>query len=599
MTDEKQQDVSKAPSSTPSTEAAPSDPPANKPDAQDPPAEAQSAAPAEQPSQQDAAATPTPAPTVKPSDKALEEQRARQQEQEQLDREIAEALGDHSVEELVEQSTQPEAASEQTGETQAQNAEAGAQAEAAATGQTAASSEQAVHHDMRRGRISAIRGDDVFVDLTGDKMQGIVPLTQFDRQPRVGSIMDFVVDRIDEGQGLVFLSREGAVSRATWEQLQRGANVEARVIASNKGGLDLEMVGGIRAFMPASQIDTRHVEELDKFVGEKLQATVQEIDRKSKRVVLSRRQYLQAQREAEKKKTLDALQEGDTVEGSVSSVVEFGAFVDLGGVDGLVHISDLSYQHVKKPQDVVKQGDKVKCKVLKIDPEKQRISLGMKQVEPDPWDGVAETIQQGENISGRVVRTANFGAFVEITPGVEGLLPLSEMSWKRIGKAEEVCKAGDIVHVKVISADLANHKITLSLKQAQGDPWEDAEALYPRHSLVNGKVISTTDFGAFVEIKTGLEGLVHISELSDRRVGKVTDVLTVGDEKEFRVLEIDPENRKIKLSLKQVSEPAPEQATAAQPQGKRSSAKRKKPKDLKSGLGSHDGMGMGLGDLKL
>lgn len=529
-----------------------------------------------------------PAPIEADAQQKAEAEKAAREKAE-LDREIAEALGDQSVEDLVDESVAQETAKQNdTAETRPEK--------------KAAKPEPTIHHDMRRGRISAIRGDDVFVDLTGDKMQGIVPLTQFDRQPRVGSIMDFVVDRVDNEQGLVFLSREGAVSRATWEQLQSGAVVEARVIASNKGGLDLEMVGGIRAFMPASQVDMKHIDNFDKFIGERLQAVVQEIDRKSKRVVLSRRQYLEMQRERAKEQAFEKLSPEQVLQGTVTSVVDFGAFVDLGGVDGLVHVSDLSHQHVKKPSDVVKVGDQVEVKILKIDPEKGRISLGMKQVQPDPWVQAAADIKPGENLSGRVVRTANFGAFVEVSPGVEGLLPLSEMSWKRIGRAEEVCKEGDIVHVQVLNFDPGNHKITLSLKQAQGDPWADAEAKFPRHGLVTGKVLSTTDFGAFVEIETGVEGLVHISELSDRRVGQVTDILQVGDEKEFRIIEIDPEQRRIKLSLKQVTEVAESSdAMMTQASNKPGASKRRKHKkgDLKSGLGNAGGMGMGLGDLKL
>ena len=515
-------------------------------------------------------------------------------EQEALDQEVAEALGGQSIEDLV---------GDTSDQTDALTAAEPSQSDAQTAEESSGDGGKTIHHEMRRGRISAIRGDDVFVDLSGDKMQGLVPLTQFDRPPRVGSIMDFVVERVEQEQGLVHLSREGAISRATWEQLQRGAVVEARVIATNKGGLDLEMVGGIRAFMPASQVDLRHIDNFDRFVGERVEAVVQEIDRKSKRVVLSRREQLVKQREQAKEKALQTIELEQVLDGTVSSVVEFGAFVDLGGVDGLVHVSDMSYQHIKKPSDVVKVGDKVRVKVLKIDADKGRIGLGMKQVEPDPWDSAATDIQAGENISGRVVRTANFGAFIEISPGVEGLLPLSEMSWKRIGKAEDVCKEGDIVQVQVINFDPANHKITLSLKQAQGDPWADITTRYPKQGLVTGKVISTTDFGAFVEIETGIEGLVHISELSDRRVGQVTDVLNVGDEKEFRIIDVDAKQRRIKLSLKQVAEPAasPAEAMMTQSANKPGASKRRKHKkgDLKSGLGSHDGLGMGLGDLKL
>ncbi|MEX0744338.1 MAG: S1 RNA-binding domain-containing protein [Phycisphaeraceae bacterium] len=515
---------------------------------------------------------------------------------EQLQREINEALGDQNVEELMEQSAQAEAASAAgQGDPNAPAPEGGAAGEGPGE----------IHHELRRGRIVAIRGEDVFVGLAGadGKLQGIVPLVQFDRPPRIGSIMEFVVDRVDEAQGLMFLSREGAISRSTWEQLQRGAIVEGRVIGTNKGGLDMEMIGGIRAFMPASQIDLHHVKDLEALVGEKYEAMVQEIDRKSKKVVLSRRQVLQQRQQAEKKKTLATLEVGQVREGRVSNLAEFGAFVDLGGVDGLEHVADLSYTHVDKPGDVVQVGQTVPVKVLKIDAEKNRISLGLKQVQPDPWDGVENRFRTGDQVTGKVVRTASFGAFVELEAGIEALLPMSEMSWRRIGNAEEVVKAGDSVRLAVLNVDPVKHRISLSLKQAQGDPWVGAERKFEAKSVVEGKVIGTTEFGAFVELEPGIEGLVHISELSDRRVGTVEDVLKPGDTNKFRVLDVSEDNRKIRLSLKQVDKPEPEQASAAdmaKHAHKPGPAKSKQPrKDLKGGMGSGGGMGMGLGDLKL
>ncbi|MEQ9459500.1 MAG: S1 RNA-binding domain-containing protein [Phycisphaeraceae bacterium] len=461
---------------------------------------------------------------------------------------------------------------------------------------------EAVHHEVRRGRIAAIRGDDVFVELVGEmgKMQGLVPLTQFERAPRLGSVMDFVVDRVDEAEGLIYLSREGAVSRATWEQLARGSAVEARVTSTNKGGLELEMVGGIRAFMPASQVDLHHVDDLETFVGEKIEAIVQEIDRKSKKVLLSRRQYLQQKREAAKQKLLAELEVDQVREGKVSNIAQFGAFVDLGGVDGLLHVSDMTYGHVDKPNEVVKVGDTVKVKVLKIqDGEKGlRISLGLKQIQPDPWEGLGERYQVGEQVTGRVTRTANFGAFVEVEEGVEALLPISEMSWKRVHNADEVVRVGDMIKLSVISIDPARQRMSLSLKAAGGDPWEGVTLKYPQNAVVEGTVLSTTDFGAFVELEEGIEGLVHISELSDRRVGSVEDVVKVGDKRQFRVIELHEGERRIKLSIKQVEKLSTKAEDQHQPRnlGK---VKKQHSGSLKSGLGKSAAMGMGLGDLNL
>ena len=502
----------------------------------------------------------------------------------QLQREIDQALDGKSIDQIMEEV-------KETASSQIESSEPD-------TGSNGKGPKE-FHHELRRGRITAIRGEDVFVDMAGEssKLQGLVPLGQFDRPPRLGSIMEFVVDHIDENEGLVYLSREGAISRTTWEQLQRGAIVEARVIATNKGGLDMEMVGGIRAFMPASQIDIHHVRDLEEFIGQKLEGIVQEIDRRSKKVVLSRRQRLEQQKAAAQEKLLEELEVGQIREGTVSSIVEFGAFVDLGGVDGLVHVSDISYTHVDKPHDVVKVGQSLKVKVLKIDTEKHRISLGLKQVEPDPWQLVCERLKVGDQVTGRVVRTASFGAFVEIEPGVEGLLPISEMSWTRISRVDQILKDGDVIRLAVLNIDIKKRRISLSLKQAQGDPWVGAEHKYEKNSLIDGKVIGTTDFGAFVELEPGIEGLVHISELADHRIKNVQDILKVGDQKQFRILEIDEEQRKVRLSLKAVAEPAPSQVDEKSASHSSTAKKRQPRTDLKSGLG--DVGSIGLGDLNL
>ncbi|MEM1210822.1 MAG: S1 RNA-binding domain-containing protein [Planctomycetota bacterium] len=459
--------------------------------------------------------------------------------------------------------------------------------------------EQAKHFEIKRGRISAIRGEDVFVDLTGEtnKLQGVVPLVQFERPPRLGSIMDFVVDKVDEGQGLMFLSREGAISRSTWDQLHRGSVVEARVTKSNKGGLELEMIGGIRAFMPASQIDVHHVDDLESFVGQKIDAKVQEIDHKHKKVLLSRRAHLEEVRRRQKVKLLADLKEGDERQGIVTGIKDFGAFVDLGGLDGLVHITDLSHQHVKKVGDVVKVGDTVTVKVLKIDSAKDRLSLGMKQATPDPWEGINEGagFATGQEVTGRITRVANFGAFVEVAPGVEALLPISEMSWKRIHKPTEVVEEGQVRTVSVLSIEPGKKRMTVSLKAVQGDPWQDAESKYAKGSEHEGKVTGVTDFGAFVELEQGVEGLVHISELADRRVGKVTDIVNVNDVKTFRVKDIQPGKRKLSLSLRK-EDPTRDQPVDTTPRKPRPKIDKSK---LRGGMDLGGAGGVGLGGLSL
>jgi len=511
----------------------------------------------------------------------------------ELQKELEAALGDQSIDEMMEQSVAD------------REAESKAEADEAAKGKEGKADADAAHGptDLKRGRISAVSDDEVFVEFAGidARMQGVVPLAQFERKPRVGSIMDFVVERVDESEGVVHLSREGAIGAATWDTLARGATVEARVVGTNKGGLELELPGSINAFMPASQVEMFHVEDLSEFVGQKIPAVVIELKRHDKKIVLSRREYLMKQREAAKRKLWAEIEEGQIREGLVSNVMDYGAFVDLGGVDGLVHVSDMAYTRVDKPEQVVKPGDKVKVKVLKIDPEKQRISLGLKQVQPDPWEGIAARYNPGDTISGRVTRLAQFGAFIEVEPGVEGLLPVSEMSFKRIGKPSDVVSEGDVIKIAVMQIDEPKRRMSLSIKGAGEDPWVGAEHKYARGTVCRGRVLSTTDFGAFVELEPAVEGLVHISELDHSHVKQVTDVLSVGQEEDFKVLEVDEEQRRIKLSLKAAKD-APEHMQQQPEQDRRSrkqKSKFKKPGNLNGGLGDAGGLGTGLGNIKL
>ena len=507
----------------------------------------------------------------------------------------------------------------------------------------------------RRGTVTALRGEDVFVDLAGEegstvKLQGIVPAQQFEHPPRIGALMDFVVDHADEGEGLVFLSREGAISRSTWDEMTVGSAVEARVTGSNKGGLELELAGSIKAFMPASQVDTGSVEDLSVFHGQKVEAEVTEIDRRHKKVLLSRRKLQDRQRAVGREKLLRELEVGQTREGTVTNLMAFGAFVDLGGVEGLLHVSDLAHNRVDKPGDVLSVGQTVTVKVLKLEnlhgeegnqpppAEEQgsaterggagggvkavqpqggkkkkrnrpRIALGIKQTTPDPWEGLADRYTEGEQIGVRVVKTTSFGAFAEIEPGVEGLIPISELAWTRTDKVEDVVKKGDAIRVEILRIDPSKKRFSLSLKKAAGDPWATGEGDsggggglgVSAGDQVKGKVTTVTDFGAFVALESGVEGLVHVSELADRRVDKVTDVLNVGDEKVFKVKSVEPEKRKIALSLR--TKPSPREAREAEEAQLLQNQPKAKPrldkKNLKSGLGGGGSMGQGLGGLSL
>lgn len=471
--------------------------------------------------------------------------------------------------------------------------------------------EQQLEHAIRRGRISAIREEDVFVEMRGieGKNQGIVPLKQFDRPPRIGSVMDFVVERFDESEGLLILGREGAVRQATWQQLERGAIIEARVTASNKGGLELEMVGGIRAFMPVSQIALHHIEDLDQFIGQRLQAQVQNIHHKTKKIILSRRKHLEKTRADRRKELWEQLEIGQVCDGIVSSLTDFGAFVDLGGVDGLIHRTDLSYSHVSNPADIVSVNQRVKVKVLNINADRQQIGLGLKQIEADPWDELENRINVGDQITARVIRTADFGAFMELQPGVEGLLPASEMSWQRFSKPSEIVKPGEELRVGVLSIDPSKKRLTLSLKQAKDDPWIGAERKFSVNSMVEAVVVSTSDFGAFVELEPGVEGLVHISQLASHRIDRVEEVIKRGDRKQFRVIHIDEAERRVKLSLKSKEEdrsdtkrqikPDHDSAQKSNQTLKQHSKAQKRKPGLKGGMGENGAIGLGLRDLKL
>ncbi len=416
---------------------------------------------------------------------------------------------------------------------------------------------QGKQRHIKRGRICAVRGEDVFVDIiegTG-KLQGIVPKGQFERDPRIGSIMDFVVNSVNVADGIMLLSREGAIGKTSWDTLAKGQSVEARVTGFNKGGLELELLGGVKAFMPAGQVDINYIENLEQFVGQKMQANVTEVDRKHKKVMLSRRAMVEKERRAGREKVLATLEVGSMVEGTVTKIMPFGAFIDIGGVDGMLHISEVSHGHVANMNSAVKQGDKVRVKVTKIEKDEKgrdKIALSLKATLSDPWDAIATRIQVGGQVEGLVTRTMDFGAFVEIEAGIEALIPVSELSHKYVEKVEDVIKKGDRLKFTVSQIDLGKRQIRLTLKTgAKANPWVEAEAKYTANSKHEGKVVAIKEFGAFVELEDGIEGMVHISQIADKRVEKVEDFLKIGDIKTFRIAEFDAEKRKISLSLKE------------------------------------------------
>ena len=402
--------------------------------------------------------------------------------------------------------------------------------------------------------------DEVLVELTG-KMQGVARFSQFLAEPKLRDVVEVNVERFDPREGLYICTPKGAASTNTdWDSLSVGSVVEGVVNGMNKGGLEVK-IGQLRAFMPAGQVDLEFHKDLSVFLSQKLPLEVTQIDRESKRLVVSRRKILERERSAAREKMMGQIAEGQTLTGTIRNVMDFGAFVDLGGLDGLIHISEMTYNRQLKPADIVKVGDKVEVKVIKFDKETGKVGLSLKASMSDPWKDIETKYPVGEKVTARVVKIENFGAFIEVEEGVQGLLPLSEMSWQRIRNPNQVVQVGQTIPLVVIAVDAANRRMTFSFKQATGDPWADAAAQFPKHSVHEGKVARLAEFGAFVELAANVDGLVHISEMANQRIRTPGDVVKVGDTVKVRVLDTDIANRRISLSMKQADEtfvPPPE-----------------------------------------
>jgi small subunit ribosomal protein S1 len=440
---------------------------------------------------------------------------------------------------------------------------------------------------VRRGTVIAIHGDDIFVDM-GGKSQGILQATQFEDEPlpKVGDLIEVTIEGYDRSEGSLTLSRKGAAVATTWARLEEGQIVEGRVTGHNKGGLELD-INGIKAFMPISQIELFRVEELAPYVNQRLKCQVSEIRRDEKSIIVSRRDILKFEEEQAREKKFATIVEGQTVTGVVRTIMPYGAFVSIGdGVDGLLHIKDMSHSRLKDPKEAVKEGQKLEVMILKYDREARKISLGLKQIMGDPWADVDVKYPVDSLLTGRVTRLMEFGAFVELEPGVEGLVPISEMTYeRRINNPGEIVKEGDIIKVRVIRLELDKKRIALSIKQVGDDPWMGASVRWPENSVVQGTVKRIAEFGAFVELIPGVEGLVHVSELSDQRVRSVGDVAKVGQNVQAKVLSVDEEARRISLSIKQlatVPEYTGEHSASSTPSDAAAAKKRKKP--LKGGL---------------
>ena len=415
--------------------------------------------------------------------------------------------------------------------------------------------------EVIKGTVLQVSESEVIVDV-GYKSEGIISLSEFldeDGEAAVhpGDTVDVLLERTEDRDGHIVLSREKAEKMKIWDEVEKAYAdrkvVLGRVIERIKGGLAVDI--GVRAFLPGSQIDVRPVRNLDSLKGQELRMRVIKVNKKRGNIVLSRKALLEEENAEKKKETLATLAEGKVMAGVVKNLTDYGAFIDLGGIDGLLHVTDMSWGRAQHPSELFKVNDEVDVIVLKFDPTTERVSLGYKQLHADPWISAAERYQVGQRLSGKVVSLTDYGAFVELEPGVEGLIHVSEMSWsKRVKHPSKILNVGDSVESMVLGVDPAARRISLGLKQIESNPWHQLTERYPVGSKLTGKVRNLTEFGAFVEVEDGIDGLIHISDMSwSKRLKHPSEVLKKGDEVETMVLNIDPDNQRLSLGLKQLA----------------------------------------------
>ncbi|WP_029917673.1 30S ribosomal protein S1 [Pelobacter seleniigenes] len=412
-------------------------------------------------------------------------------------------------------------------------------------------------NDVVQGTIVQVNPDSVVVDV-GYKSEGVIPIREFADEKgeinvNVGDVYDVLFGGGESDSGLIVLSKEKADRQKIWNSLEEGAVVEGRIVSRIKGGLSVDI--GVNAFLPGSQVDLRPVRNLDKVIGQSYEFKIIKLNKRRGNIVLSRRVLLESERESQRGETLKTLEENQVVEGIVKNLTDYGAFIDLGGIDGLLHITDMSWGRVKHPSDILAVGDKINVKVLKFDKDKERVSLGLKQIAPDPWLDVDSKYPIGAKVTGKVVSLTDYGAFVELEEGVEGLIHVSEMSWtKRVKHPNKVLNIGDDVESVVLALDTDNRRISLGLKQVEPNPWDVIGEKFPIGTIIEGQVKNITDFGIFVGVDEGIDGLVHISDLSwTKRIKHPSEAYKKGDLVKAVVLNIDRENERFSLGLKQLS----------------------------------------------
>ena len=424
------------------------------------------------------------------------------------------------------------------------------------------------------GTVSAVKDGDVFIDI-GYKSEGVVPVEEFGEgaEVKVGDKVTVMLRELENDKtGMVVLSKKAADDKIRWEKiLERyveGCVVTGTIKSAVRGGL-LVQIDDVEAFLPGSQVEVAPVKELEPYVGQTFDFKVIKISNERRNLIVSRRELIEGTMAEKKAELMASLQKGEIRKGRVKNITDFGAFVDLDGLDGLLHITDMSWARVKHPSEILKVGQELDVMVLDVDRDRERVSLGLKQIQPNPWDAIQEQFPVGSRVSGKVVNLAPYGAFVEIAPGIEGLVHISEFSWtKRVARASDMLSVGDEVQVVVLSIDLENQKIALGIRQTQENPWDTVQERYPVGSKVHGKVRNFTAYGAFVELEEGIDGMVHISDMSwTRKINHPSECLQKGEEVDAVVLDVNPKEQRISLGLKQAQTDPWSEITSKYPVG--------------------------------
>ncbi|MSU59231.1 MAG: 30S ribosomal protein S1 [Pedosphaera sp.] len=412
--------------------------------------------------------------------------------------------------------------------------------------------------EIVKGHVIEVRPKEVLVDI-GYKSEGVISGNEFVdiKVVKVGDEVDVLIEKLEDKEGMVVLSKEKAEFKQNWDKIltncNEGGRIAGKVKAVVKGGLIVHI--GVEAFLPASQIDVMTPKNLAQFVGNTYEFKVVKINQERQNIVLSRRELIEAERTERRQKLLADMVPGDIRKGTVKNITDFGAFIDLNGIDGLLHITDMSWGRIGHPSEVLKVGQDIDVVVLDINKEKERVSLGLKQKMTNPWDAIETKFPVGAKVKGKVVNLVPYGAFVELEPGVEGLVHVTELSWtKRVAKPSDILKQGQDIEAVVLGINRDEQKISLGIRQLESNPWDNAEAKYPPGTRVKGKIRNLTSYGAFIELEEGLDGMIHVSDISwTRKINHPREVFKKGDEVEAQVLEVDKANQRIAVGVKQIS----------------------------------------------